>query len=133
MIEVAQRKSLRIILNKDWFCSRRELYNIDLLPVSTLSDVNLCLNVFKISSNMLKNNVEIQLVNQVNRHQLRSRNNFVTPFCHTQLGGQNFYVRALSKFNALPPMIKNTFTLSLFKRRTKEYFYEIYCDANELN
>jgi hypothetical protein len=133
MIEVAQRKSLRILLNKNWFCSRKELYNIKILPVSTLNDVSLCMQVFKISSNNIKNNIEIRQINEMHRYPTRTRENFVLPNCQTQLAKQDFYYRAYDLFNSLPAEIKNKFSLNLFKTRVREHFYGIYCDVNSLN
>jgi len=97
MIEIAQRKSLRILLNKEWFCSKKELYSIKILPVSTLSNVSLCMHVFKVSSNMIKNNVEIRQINEMHRYPTRTRENFVVPIYQTQLAKQDFYVRAFKE------------------------------------
>ncbi|KAL7041561.1 hypothetical protein ACKWTF_000819 [Chironomus riparius] len=78
MIEITQRKALRILFNKDWFCSKKELYSINILPVSTLCNVNHSLHVFKISSNVAKNNIQIRQVNDVHRYRTRTREHFVT-------------------------------------------------------
>jgi len=50
-----------------------------------------------------------------------------------ELSSNDFYIRAFNLFNSLPAVIKNKFSLSLFKSRAKEHFYEIYCDVHELN
>jgi len=55
-LEVLQRKALRIVLRKSWFAGKDVLYNIKLLPVSVICDTNCCLQVFKIASNLIKNN-----------------------------------------------------------------------------
>ncbi|KAL7045599.1 hypothetical protein ACKWTF_002271 [Chironomus riparius] len=78
-LEIAQRKSLRILLNKNWFCSRSELYSIRILPVNTLCQIGVCIQVFKIASNMLKNNVNIQTAYQRHNYRTRKRENFVIP------------------------------------------------------
>jgi len=82
---------------------------------------------------MIKNNVEIQLINELHRYPTRARENFVIPRAQTQLSSNYFYIRAFNLFNSLPAVIKNKFSLSLFKSRAKEHFYEIYCDVHELN
>ena len=130
-LEIAQRKSLRIIMKKSWFCSKSELYSIKILPVSTLCHVAVCIQVFKISSNMLKNNIPIQTANQRHNHRTRARGDFVIPVSQTQLGSQTFYIRGLSLYNSLDQTLKNINTLKLFKSRIKEFFYESYCDANK--
>jgi hypothetical protein len=130
-LEIAQRKSLRILLNKSWFCSKSELYTIRILPVSTLCDVSICIQVFKISKNMLVHNVAIQTADQRHNHRTRARGDYIIPVSRTILGSQTFYIRGLSLFNSLNPTIKSTFSLSLFKSRVKEYFYDKYCEANK--
>ena len=75
--------------------------------MSTLCNVNLCLHAFKISSNMVKNNIQIRQVNDVHRYRTRTRENFVTPNYQTHLSNQDFYVRAFNLFNSLPPLVKN--------------------------
>ncbi|KAL7022495.1 hypothetical protein ACKWTF_012267 [Chironomus riparius] len=114
MIEITQRKALRILFIKEWFSSKKELYSINILPVSTLCNVNLCLHVFKISSNMVKNNIQIRQVNDVHRYRTRTRENFVTLTL------------------TLPPMVKHKFSLNIFKTRIKEHFYESYCEINKM-
>jgi hypothetical protein len=47
-LEELQRKALRIVLGKSCFAGKDALYNIKLLPVSVICDMNCCLQVFKI-------------------------------------------------------------------------------------
>jgi hypothetical protein len=132
-LEVAQRKSLRILLRKDWFCSKSELYSNKILPLSVLCKISTCINVFKILSNKLKCNVTIQTANQIHHHRTRMRGNFVIPVTQTQLGSQTFFIRGLILYNSLDQTIKNFNSLNIFKSRLKEFFYDIYCDDNNYN
>ena len=113
-LEIAQRKSLRILLNKNWFCSRSELYSIKILPVTTLCQRSICIHVFKITSNMLKNSVNIQTANERHNYRTRQRENYVIPATRTQLGSQTFYIRGLVLYNSLEQTVKNKFSNSLF-------------------
>jgi hypothetical protein len=128
-LEVLQRKALRVVLGKSWFAGKDVLYNIKLLPVSVICDVNCCLQVFKISSNLIKNNINISLASDLHNHGTRNRNDFSIMQCRTIQGAQNFYVRAFKSYNNLPQQIKRFHSLSLIKSRLKEHFYEIYHDA----
>ena len=57
IIEITQRNALRVILKKSWHCSRSELYSVKILPVSAFCNVSTCLQIFKISKQLLKNNI----------------------------------------------------------------------------
>ena len=124
---------IKIILKKVWFCDKAELYSIRILPVSVLCQVNLCSNVFKINSNILKNNIQILTGSQIHNHNTRYRENFVIPESETKFGTMTFYTRALSLFNSIDQTIKNIFSFNIFKTRIKEHFYEKYCVANRIN
>ena len=128
-LEILQRKALRIVLNKSWFAGDNILYSQRLLPVSVMCQTNCSLMVFKMISNLIKNNVELRVSSDVHDHFTRNRENFVIKRCHFVLTAQNFYIRAFDYFNNLPQNIKDFNSLSLIKSRLKEYYYEMYCVA----
>ena len=132
-IEVTQRKALRIVLKKSWYCSKSELYNIKILPVSALCNVSTCLQMFKITRQLTKNNIQITTASQFHQHTTRHRENFVARKSNTVLGSQTFYIRGLNLFNSLPQDIKKFNSISIFKNRIREHFFEIYCSANNIN
>lgn len=132
-IEVAQRKALKIILKKSWCCSRNELYNIKILPVSVLCDVNSCLQVFKVSKRLTKCNIEVVTANQIHQFHTRYREDFVIKSCNTVLSSQNFFIRGFNLYNSLPQEIKRFNSLSIVKNRIREHFFQKYCDANNIN
>ena len=132
-IEVTQRKALRIVLKKSWYCSKSELYNIKILPVSALCNVSTCLQMFKITRQLTKNNIQITAASQFHQHTTRHRENLVARKSNTVLGSQTFYIRGLNLFNSLPQDIKKFNSISIFKNRIREHFFEIYCSANNIN
>ena len=132
-LEIIQRKALRVVLKKSWFAGKELLYNIRILPVSVICQTNSCLQVFKITSNMIKNNVDISVGSDVHNHFTRNREDFVIRFCRTDKGEQNFYIRAFRNFNELPQQIKNFNSLSIVKRRLREHYLELYFIANRIN
>jgi hypothetical protein len=129
-LEVIQRKALRIVLKKSWFAGKQALYSVELLPVSALCRATCCLQVFKIASNLIKNNVEIRFVSDIHNYSTRNRGNFVIRHCRTSLATQNFYIRAFSNFNNLPQHIKNFNSINIIKNRLREHFLEEFCNAN---
>jgi hypothetical protein len=129
-LEVLQRKALRIVNKKGWFAGKEVLYSIRFLPVSVMCQVNSCLLIFKIISNLIKNNVSILSQGDVHSHSTRNRGNFVVRQCRTVLGAQNFYIRAFNLYNSLPQQIKSYHSLNIVKNRLREHFYEAYWSVN---
>lgn len=128
-IECIQRKALRVVLNKPWYCSSSELYNEKLLPVSVMCKVNSVLLVAKIKSNNLKSNIIIQTASSQHNHLTRYKENFTIPNLQSSLSRQDFYFHAFNAYNSLPVNIKNIFSLSIKKNRLREYYLEIYNSA----
>ena len=97
------------------------------------SFVNSCLQVFKITKQLVKNQVDMPTVNQIHQYPTRSRDNFAVKNCNTNLGNNNFFIRGSNLFNSLPQEIKRFNSISIFKNRVREHFFEIYCNANFIN
>jgi hypothetical protein len=122
-IEIIQRKALRIVLCKERLCSRTELYSEKILPVSVQCKLSAAILTFKIINNTAKTNVLIEYANQRHGHATRNANNIVIQRTATQLGAANFFIRAFSEFNAIPPEIKKFVSLNLFKSHYREHLY----------
>ena len=123
-VDILQRKALRIVFMKDFRCSRRELYSEDILPATISAEIHSVILIFKMLNNMIINNVTFTFLNQIHSHATRNVNNFIVPFCNTQFGCNNFYIRALRNYNNLPIEIKKINSLSIFKRSIKEFMYD---------
>lgn len=124
-IEVLQRKALRIVLNKDRLCSRKELYSDKILPVVTTGIIQANIMVFKMCNNVTKNNFPFSKINESRHsHFTRNNNNFIVRSCNTLIGMDNFYVRALTSFNNLPNDIKETKSMSIFKNKLRKYYLD---------
>ena len=123
-LEIIQRKSLRIVLRKDYYCSGSELYSIKILPVSSLCQLASAVLTFKFTHNLAKLNFSIEYVHNVHRYPTSNRNDIVIPRTQTQLGAMDFFIRAFSLFNNLPVSIKNQISIGRFKTRLREYIYD---------
>lgn len=130
-IEIVQRKALRIVFCKDRLCSRSELYSEKILPVSLQCQLSSSILVFKMINNSAKLNFPIQYAFERHRHATRNANNIVVPTTATQLGSQNFFIRAYLDFNVIPAEIKKFVSLNLFKTRLREHLYikQLWYDA----
>jgi hypothetical protein len=122
-LEIIQRKALRIVLCKDKFSSRNELYSEKILPVSVQCQLSSAILTFKIINNTAKINFQIPYANQRHNHATRNANNILIPRTATQLGASNFFVRAFNDFNAIPTDIKKFVSINLFKSRFREHLY----------
>lgn len=131
-LEIIQRKALRIVLLKDWYCSKSELYSVNCLPASQLCELSSCVLLYKIINNCCKNNVELRLMSQVHNHNTRNRSDFAINHSNTQLGASNFYNRALVSYNNIPNQIRNARSIKTFKTKLKEFIFESFINDQPL-
>jgi hypothetical protein len=123
-IDVLQRKALRIVMKKEWYCSSSELYSSKILPVSTNAHIASLLFAFKLSNNSIKNNVTVNLVSNSHDRNTRNKNDFLPPPYKTSLAQKNIYFRCLRDYNNLPKNIKSFNSISLYKNHLREYLYD---------
>lgn len=71
----------------------------------------------------MKNNHNFMTMNQVHSVNKRNAKNFVVTRCNTELAKSNFYYKSPLLFNGLPDEIMSINSLSVLKKRLKEYFY----------
>lgn len=122
-LEIIQRKTLRVIFNKPWYCSKSELYSLNILPVSQLGQVSTLLLVFKMSNSSAKNNFTFQYMHENHSYNTRNNDIFVIDIMSTQLSTQNFYIRGPKDFNNLPAQIRNQRAFGIFKRKIREFLF----------
>jgi hypothetical protein len=123
-LELLQRKSLRIIFEKDYCCSRLELYSNKFLSVSNLAQYSSLLLVFKMHNHLAKVNVTLQYANQVHRYNTRNNDNFTFSRLNTRLGSLNFFVRAFTLYNNLPNEIRRQLSIGLFKSMVRDLLHD---------
>jgi hypothetical protein len=122
-LEIIQRKSLRIVLRKNWYCSGSELYSLQILPVTSMCQYSTAILTFKFIRNLTKLNFTINYINEVHRYPTRNNEDILIPRTSTQLGSLNFFVRAFAQYNSLPNSIKTQISISKFKTKLREYIY----------
>ena len=122
-LEIIQRKALRIVFNKSSLCSRTELYSEKILPVSVMCQFSSAILMFKFVNSSSKLNFPIQYVNQTHTHATRNSNKLIVQRVNTQLGQQNFFIRAFLEFNNIPDSIKKFVSLNLFKSHLREHLF----------
>lgn len=125
-LAVAQRKCLRFIYNRYSYSPSSELFSQQILPLQQLNTYNLLILAFKISHNLILNNVELRLVGDSHGYQTRSRNHFYVENYRTRYGCANFFTRGIVAFNNLEPRLRNLNSIGIFKRELKLYLLEEY-------
>ena len=125
-LAVAQRKCLRFVFNRYSYSPSSELFSLQVLPLKQLNTYNMLILAFKISHNLLTNNVELRLVSDLHDHQTRQRNNFYVENYQTRFGFANFFTRGLLIYNSLDIRLKNIHSISRFKREIKYYLLNEY-------
>lgn len=123
-LAIAQRKCLRFIFNKFSFSPSSELFSEQILPLKVMNEYNLLLLAFKITNNLLRNNVELQLVSEVHEYNTRQRNNFYISHYQTSFGFANFFTRGMIAFNNLEPSLKRIRTVGRFKHELRHSLYQ---------
>jgi hypothetical protein len=119
ILAVAQRKCLRFIFRRYSYSPSRELFTQQILPLKKLNEFNLLMLAFKISRNLLVNNVELRQVSDIHQYETRQRNHFYVENYETRFGFSNFFTRGMIAFNNLNPRLRNIHTLSRFKRELR--------------
>ena len=120
-LAVAQRKCLRIILNKYSFSPNIELYSEKFLPLKVMNEYNLLVLAFKIHHNLIRNNVETPRISEVHNYGTRQRDHFYVQATATRFGLSNFFKRGLTAFNNLENRIKRIHNIGRFKRELKQF------------
>lgn len=125
---VIQRRALRIVFRKDRLCHNKELFSVNVLPISKINIYQECLTMHKILHNNIKNHVTIPSVSDVHSYNTRasSRNDFYRNNSKFILCENDFYFRATRAFNSLPVNVRKFHSINIFKKRLKEYLYEKY-------
>jgi hypothetical protein len=124
---VIQRRALRIVLGKDRLSSSRELFSVNILPLSYVSTFHECLLIFKILQGKLKNNVQLVSISMRHDKNTRSKSHLIPIEARSSQAQKNFYCRAIRTYNDLPLEIKKFNSLNLFKTRLKEHLFDVYC------
>ena len=123
-LEIIQRKSLRIVFSKNWYCSGSELYSRDILPVTLMCKYSSAILTFKLIHGLYKINFSIQYVHNMHRYRTRNNDDLVVERTQTQLGSMNFFSRAFLQYNNLPTTVKSQISLGKFKSKLRDAIYE---------
>ena len=127
-LRVLQKKAVRLITNSHYIHPSSPLFlRLKMLPLSELVLFNCVLFMFKLQSIphectltklFLKNS-------QIHNYNTRQRGLIHQPFARTNVTLTSFHISCIKAWNSLPvDILKNSTTLSMFKRLSKTYFLE---------
>jgi Reverse transcriptase (RNA-dependent DNA polymerase) len=122
ILRTLQNKSIKKIKKFHWRHPTRDLYSAHCLPLDAIREYNLLLTIYKIKNQMLKSCAIFEQISDIHEHSTRSsaNANFYVNHARTNLGQNNIFFIGLVKFNQLPLEIKNSNSISLFKKHISE-------------
>ena len=118
-VAVVQRKCLRFVFNKYSYSLSRELFSEHILPLKQLNKYNSLVLAFKLSKNMIINNVDLISVQNLHDHNTRQRNHYYVETYNSRFGYANFFTSGIISYNELSQRIKNLQSIGRFKRELK--------------
>jgi hypothetical protein len=124
VLAVAQRKCLRFVFNKYSFSPSRELFTEQILPLKVMNRYSLILLAFKITHNLIRNNVELRLISEIHNYRTRQQNHYYVQNYQTSFGLANFFTRGLIAYNELDNQLKRIRTVARFKSELKKILFE---------
>ena len=125
-LAVAQRKCLRFVFRKYSYSPSSELFSDQILPLKKMNEFNLLLLAFKITNNLLRNNVDLRRTSDVHNHNTRQSSHFYVDNYQTSFGHANFFTRGIIAYNNLEPALKRIGTIARFKRELRYKLYSEY-------
>lgn len=128
-LQTLQHRALRIILKRPRRSNCKQMLSeLNLLNVTQRIDLNVLSLIFKLKNNLLPlylcENV-IYVHNIYSNMKLRNSENFRLPSFNTTFGQTNLFYKGLSKYNNLPPIIKNCKTLTEFRKNTTDHLRQV--------
>ena len=113
-IQILQNRAARIVCHAPPRSCREEMFQkLDWLTVKQLISYHDLLNIFKIKTRCQPEYLA-DIFNRVNRF-----NNIIIPCTKLELARKSFCFRSASMWNRLPESIRNSTTVSEFKRKAK--------------
>lgn len=120
-VHIMTNRALRIIKNKPFLSPTAELYDTYTLKISQLIIFELIFLIYKIKNGFIKNNFELQQINEIHNYDTRQASHFYINFSRTNISYQNFLYKGLNLFNNLPGDIKMINSISKFKIELKKH------------
>ena len=126
-LRVLQKKSIRCITNSNYRHPSSPLFlRLRLLPLEELVSLNCVLFMFKLQ--FLPHEcvlIDMFLQNsKIHNYNTRQRDLIHQPVARTNVTLNSFHISCIREWNSLPVGIKNSVTLSSFKRLSKTYLLE---------
>lgn len=127
-VSVLQNGVLKTILGVNRRFPTKLLFSkIDVLPLEVLIKSNLVTIIYNHLTNKKPLNTEMVLNNQIHSYGTRIASNFMIPtISTTHYGTKSVHYNAVSLFNKLPDAIKVSPSVTIFKKRSKAYYLQVF-------
>jgi hypothetical protein len=123
-LQFLQNKILKIITFKRFDTPTVDLYNNEVLSVHQQYIYESIFNIFKMFNGFLKTNFNLTTNIQITGVSTRSSALIRLPSFRTASAQKTPFYKGVDLFNRLPSQIKNITSISIFKRRLKEYVFQ---------
>lgn len=124
-LQVAQNISIRRIFYREYIMEKlsteqiRKKYKIP--NVKQIIDINSALLTYKIDNRLIKTDLHINR-NRTHNYQTRQRHTPIIHTYNTQMGKTNMLRTCTILYNSLSNEVRNTHSIGIFKKRTKDFF-----------
>jgi hypothetical protein len=114
---------LKLIQNLPALTPTINLYSIDNPSLHAISQFQSIFFIFKLKHNLIYGNFDLIEVNRVHAYPTRQVNDFYITTSSTNRGRDNVLNKGLTRFNHLPPVLKQETTISGFKLKLLRHLY----------
>ena len=114
-----QKRAIRIICKKDFYAHTTPLFfSSKILKLHDIYKYNLAIQFYK--------NKDNSQYNRPHLYETRSRNTLRTPLCRLTSSQHSVSYQSVQNWNEIPEVIKNSRSISIFKRQLKNYLLSKY-------
>ena len=124
IIKTMQNKCVKIIRKLDYLYPTNLIYDTKVLKLSSLTEYETILLIFKIKHDLLKCNITLPINSNIHNYPTRRRTDFHITTYRTKRAQTNVFYFGLKLYNELPNHIKSLQNLIPFKKALKIFILE---------
>ena len=105
-------------------CDHEIYAETKILNMSNLNENNLCIFMYQLQNNLVKGHFVPHLNREIHSYNTRVADKIHIDFSRTNMGKFASLRKSIHLYNSIPTVIKNSNTITIFKKRLKEYYIE---------
>lgn len=122
-LQSIQNRCIKAVYNKDRLFSTETLYteaDLSILPIMALKEIQTVCNMHNLFHNQQAHH-NFVLSQRDHPHYTRNRDQLFVSRCRTETGKKSFNYYGKTRYNLLPPSIKNQLNFQKFKQLVKSH------------